>query len=273
MPEHKYVLDLITMGQSLCKSFLKQGVLTKHQCAINELTLLQDALPSMVLLNGFTAHIDGDPNCPQLKLNTNGKSLNAVLDTGAKVSLINKQLFDQIPHKCKTALHPSILQLIAANMSEIDNAGVSDITFQLGNTTFTHKFVVSKILGKEILLGIDFVYGNQIKLLYHNDHSPYLEFGEGDHIDLAEKYPADSVVKAAENTKLPPYHFTIVKCCISQHAKTVYPADDILHITPTAKYSNKMDAPLLQDSTVSYHTNGKVFLIMANHTPTYCTIK
>ena len=50
-------------------------------------------------------------------------------------------------------------------------------------------------------------------------------------------------------------------------------ADDILHITPTAKYSNKMDAPLLQDSTVSYHANGKVFLIMANHTPTYHTIK
>ena len=187
--------------------------------------------------------------------------------------MINKQLFDQIPHKCKTALHPSILWLIAANISEIDNAGVSDITFQLGNTTFTHKFVASKSLGKEILLGIDFVYGNQIMLLYHNDHSPYLEFGEGDHIDLAEKYPVDFVVKAAENTKFPPYHFTIVKCCISQHAKTVYHADDILHITPTAKYSNKMDAPLLQDSTVSYHANGKVNLIMANHTLTYHTIK
>ena len=90
MPEHKYVLDLITMEQSLYKSFLKQGVLTKQQCAINELNLLQDAFPSMVLLNGCTAHVDGDPNCPQLKLNTNGKSLNAVLDTGAKVSLINK---------------------------------------------------------------------------------------------------------------------------------------------------------------------------------------
>ena len=114
----------------------------------------------MVLLNGCTAHIDDDPNCPQLKLNTNGKSLNAVLDTGAKVSLINKKLFDQIPHKCKTALHPSIFWFIAANMSEIENAGISDITFQLGNTTFTHKFLVSKSLGKEILLGIDFVYGN-----------------------------------------------------------------------------------------------------------------
>ena len=111
------------------------------------------------------------------------------------------------------------------------------------------------------------------KLLYHNDHSPYLEFGEVDHIDLAEKYPVDFVVKSAENTKLPPYHFTIVKCCISQCAKTVYPADDILHITPTAKYSNKMDAPLLRDSNVSYHVNGKVFLIMTIHTPTYHTIK
>ena len=88
-----------------------------------------------------------------------------------------------------------------------------------------------------------------------------------------EKYPVDFVVKATENTKLPPYHFTVVKCCISQHAKTVHHADDILHITPTAKYSNKMDAPLLQDSTVSYHANGKVFLIMANHTPAYHTIK
>ena len=34
-----------------------------------------------------------------------------------------------------------------------------------------------------------------------------------------------------------------------------------------------MDAPLLQDSTVSYRANGKVFPIMANHTPTYHTIK
>ena len=152
--------------------FPETGVPTKQPSAIDELNLLQDALPSMVLLNGCTAHIDGDPNCPQLKLNTNGKSLNAVLDTGAKVSLINKQLFDQIPRKYKTALHPSILKLVAANMSKIDNARVSDITFQLGNTTFTHKFVVSKSLGKEILLGIDFVYGNQIKLLYHDDHSP-----------------------------------------------------------------------------------------------------
>ena len=213
------------------------------------------------------------PIVPQLKLNTNGKSLNSVFNTGAKVTLINKPLFNQIPCKCKTALHPSILQLVAANMSEIDSAGVSDITFQLGNTTFTHKFVVSNNLGKEILLGIDFVYGNQIKLLYHDDHSPYLEFGEDDFIDLAEKYPVNFVVKAADNTKLPPYHFTLIKCCISQHAKTVYHADDILHITPTAKYSNKMDAPLLQDSTVSYRANGKVFLIMANHTPTYHTIK
>ena len=122
-------------------------------------------------------------------------------------------------------------------------------------------------------MGIDFVHGNQIKLLYHDDHSPYLEFGEGDHIDLAEKYPVNFVVKAMENTKLPPYHFTIIKCCISQHAKTVYNADDILHITPTAKFGNKMDAPLLQDSTVSYHASGKVFLIMANHMPTYHTIK
>ena len=161
----------------------------------------------MVLLNGCTAHIDGDPNCTQLKLNTNGKSLNAVLDTGAKVSLTNKQLFNQIPRKCKMALHPSILQLVAANMLETDNAGVSDITFQLGNTTFTHKFVVSNSLGKEILLGIDFVYGNQIKLLYHDDHSPYLESGEDDHIDLAEKYPVNFVVKAADKTSPIPLHY------------------------------------------------------------------
>ena len=102
----------------------------------------------MVLLNGCTAHIDGDPNCTQVKLDTNGKSLNAVLDTGAKVSLINKKLFNQIPHKCKTALHPSILGLVSANMSEIDNAGVSDITFQLGNTTFPIDLLCPKALAK-----------------------------------------------------------------------------------------------------------------------------
>ena len=151
---------------------------------VNAATVLQDALPYMALLHGCTAQVKGDPDCPQLKLNVNGQNMNAVLDTGAKVTLINKQLFDQIPQKCKTPLCPSILKLRAANMSEIDNAGVSDITFKLGNTMFCHKFVVSKSLGKEILLGVDFIFANKIKLLYHDDHSPYLEFGMGDTIDL-----------------------------------------------------------------------------------------
>ena len=201
MPEHEYVLDLITMGQSLCKTFLKQGVPTKQQCAINELHQLQDALPSMVLLNGCTAHIDGNPNCPY---NSNLiPMLKCSLRYWCKGFIDQQTTVCQILCKCKAALRPSILWLVASSMSEIDNAGVSDITFQLGNTTFTHKFVVSNSLGKEILLGIDFVYGNQIKLLYHDDHSPYLEFGEDDHIDLAEKYPVNFVVKAADNTKLP----------------------------------------------------------------------
>ena len=271
--EHHYLFKLLEMGRSLCKSFMKQRVNNGHQHSVNAATVLQDALPYMALLNGCTAHVKGDPDCPQLKLNVNGQNLNAILDTGAKVTLINKQLFDQIPWKCKTPLCPSILKLRAANMSEIDNAGVSDITFKLGNTMFCHKFVVSKSLGKEILLGVDFIFANKIKLLYHDDHSPYLEFGMGDTIDLVEKYPIDVTVKVADSVKLPPYHFTVVECFVSQCSSNVCQAGDVLHIAPTTKYSDKADTPILQDSTISYQPNGKAFLIMANHTPQYHTIR
>ena len=75
---------------------MKQRVNNGHQHSVNAATVLQDALPYMALLNGYTAHVKGDPDCPQLKLNVNGQNLNAILDTGAKVTLINKQLFDQI---------------------------------------------------------------------------------------------------------------------------------------------------------------------------------
>ena len=200
---------------------MKQRVNNGHQHSVNAATVLQDVLPYMALLNGCTAQVKGDPDCPQLKLNVNGQNMNAVLDTGAKVTLINKPLFDQIPQKCKTPLHPSILKLRAANMSEIDNAGVSDITFKLGNTMFCHKFVVSKSLGKEILLGVDFIFANKIKLLYHDDHSPYLEFGMGDTIDLVGKYPVDVTVKVADSVQLPPYHFTVVESFVSQHSSNV----------------------------------------------------
>ena len=75
------------MGRSLCKSFMKQRVNNGHQHSVNAATVLQDALPYMALLNGCTAQVT---DCPQLKLNVNGQNMDAILDTGAKVTLINR---------------------------------------------------------------------------------------------------------------------------------------------------------------------------------------
>ena len=113
-------------------------------------------------------------------------------------------------------------------------------------------------------MGVNFIFTNKIKLLYHNDHSPYLQFGMGDTIDLVEKYPIDVTVKVADNVKLPPYHFTVVECFVSQCSSNVCQAGDVLHTAPTTKYSDKADTPVQMV---------KAFLIMANHTPWYHTIK
>ena len=196
--ECEYLLDLIKKGKLFCMTLLEQGASKAHMGNLNEACLLNDALPYLALMNGCTTQLDFDPDCPQLKLQIDNQTLNAVLDTGAKVTIMNKKLFDPLPKKCKTPLLPSILCLVATNQSEIDNLGISDITFQLGNTTFTHRFIVSKSLSQDVLLGIDFVYANQIKLLYHDDHSPYLEFGDQDNIDLVERSCVEVTVKLAE---------------------------------------------------------------------------
>ena len=73
---------------------------------------------------------------------------------------------------------------------------------------------MSKSLSQGVLLGIDFVYANQIKLLYHDDHSAYVEFGDWDNIDLVERSCVEVTVKLVEMVKLVPYHFHAVECFI-----------------------------------------------------------
>ena len=100
--ECEYLLDLIKKGKLFCMTLLEQGASKAHMGNLNEACLLNDALPYLALMNGCTTQLDFDPDCPQLKLQVHNQTLNAVLDTGAKVTIMNKKLFDRLPKKCKT---------------------------------------------------------------------------------------------------------------------------------------------------------------------------
>ena len=74
-------------------TLLEQGASKAHMGNLNEACLLNDALPYLALMNGCTTQLDFDPDCPQTQTTgTQPKHSIAVLDTGAKVTIMNKKL-------------------------------------------------------------------------------------------------------------------------------------------------------------------------------------
>ena len=77
-------------------------------------------------------------------------------DLGAGHHVISLDQYHKIPDKFKTDLFESPIKIRAANMSEIDNQGGCDITFRIGQVTFTFPFLVSEALTQKIIWGYNF---------------------------------------------------------------------------------------------------------------------
>ena len=118
--------------------------------------------------------------------------INAILDTGADVSVMSKQTFDKIPVDTKTPLEPSRLadnRVKGVTGHALKSLGISKISFSIGPTNWTLDFEVFDHLKNTALLGSDFLaqskaqidfekrtlrLGEHIQLLQYKDRSTKL---------------------------------------------------------------------------------------------------
>ena len=94
----------------------------------------------------------------------NDVMLNILVDTGSDLTLLSKDIFDQIkdpPH-----LEPLNLQLYTANGTNLATSGIADITFEFESKLLSQSVIVTDNFRYECLLGKDFLIANKMAVDY-----------------------------------------------------------------------------------------------------------
>ena len=97
---------------------------------------------------------DERPTC-RVKIGT--QIIRALIDSGAQVSLLNAEIFTQLPTKLVRRLPHRSSRLKSASGDPIPSIGVYNINIHLGEVPLMHTFHVVKQLKQSALLGADFL--------------------------------------------------------------------------------------------------------------------
>ena len=112
----------------------------------------------------FSINLAGSPNSCVIQL---GKQwYRALVDTGAKVSLVHRRVFDKLKHRYVLGKQKVNLQAVNGNKLQVD--GCATIKFKLGGRKFQHMFYVVDGLNRNVILGRDWIINNKV-VLYFNE--------------------------------------------------------------------------------------------------------
>ncbi len=99
---------------------------------------------------------ESERGCWYLPCDAGDKSLFALVDCGASVSLVAKSVFDEIPREAKTLLKSSGHQLKNADGRPMAVLGESELSLRVGKVQYIVKVQVAESLGHlSALFGMD----------------------------------------------------------------------------------------------------------------------
>lgn len=108
---------------------------------------------------------DGRPHCPAL---ANGWPLHGLLDTGAQVTIIGKNIYHE-NRGFNVPLKPSTITITTADGTRHQPLGIIDVTYEVKGKSRTVPTCVAPMWMKKPLFGVDFQKAFNIKLLMECD--------------------------------------------------------------------------------------------------------
>ena len=103
-------------------------------------------------LQGNAAHVG-------ITIKISGRKYDCMIDDGSAITVISRQCYLSIPERERPRTKPIPVKLCSVDGSELINYGVADLTFSLGNNTYTEEVVVADITN-DMILGLDFLKEN-----------------------------------------------------------------------------------------------------------------
>ena len=143
----------------------------------------------------------GNPNSCLLTIQN--FKLRCLIDTGADVSLIHKQIFQKLNPKPKTIKDCPSIQSV--NGGDLSVEGSAEIEFKFGKQSLKHKFYVIDGINRNIILGRDWLKQNGVRIYFDLG---YLRVGKT-YVRLEEDIHISSIVRLQKKTVLKPNTVTI----------------------------------------------------------------
>lgn len=93
-----------------------------------------------------------------------GQRYRSLVDSGAEVSLMHERVYNNMKHKPK--LQNKSIHLQSANGTLLGVIGCINIPLRIGGTEVSQNFYVVKNLNRNVLLGLDFMEDNNVRLYF-----------------------------------------------------------------------------------------------------------
>ena len=99
-----------------------------------------------------------------LSCSMGGHIVSFLVDTGAGVSLLNKDVWDKLKSKQDTIFPAMSHRLVGVDGAPLNVLGSAIIPITISGLTFKHKFVIAEKITADAILGLDFLEANECVL-------------------------------------------------------------------------------------------------------------
>ena len=160
------------------------------------------------------AHIT---DCPTVTIHA-GKCYQALIDSGAAISLIRHSTYKQIDDHYKTPIQSTAAKLNTADGSPMTILGSTALHLCIADFTFTHNFIIcNQLPDTEFILGMDIQRKFSLSYAWDKDHQCYIQ-RNGKFLSFTHATHQKATIGTVKSTlKIPPRHNGVVPIKISDH--------------------------------------------------------
>jgi len=143
--------------------------------------------------------------------------IDALLDTGACISVMCTKVFDQIPMECKRKVRNDVTNARAVDGNQLHLLGKYEFSFKIRDKEYSHPFCVMNTKESNTILGIDFIKIHNVKV----EGGKITLNGVTDVFELESIIPETTrLLKRKES--LPPMSMTGIKVVTPFAQRTIY---------------------------------------------------
>ena len=211
------------------------------------------------------AHIT---DCPTVTVHA-GKCYQALIDSGAAISLIRHSTYKQIEDCYKTPIQSTAAKLNTADGSPMTIMGSTALHLRIAHFKFTHNFIIcSQLPDTEFIFGIDIQKKFSLSYAWDKDQQCYIQCN-GRFLAFTHTTTQKAMVGTVKSTlKIPPRHNRVVLIKISGQQLTT---DTAHFVTDDSMHKGKDPNINIIDGIHKIKDRSTIHMIVSNYTNKHLT--